>query len=299
MARPTKEGLDYFSFDTDFYDNKKVRKIMRACGPGAGTILTCLLCNIYKDKGYYILWEEDMPFDIADKIGVSEGAVSEMVNKALQVDFFDTEIFKKFKILTSHEIQKRYKAGTSKRLDVSFDDRFLINGKKNKVIDAGNNISSTINGQSKVKESTVNESKEKNRAKALVGGADENDQMELKNKYKALVENLDSTPPKEVWILIKDFISVNNPQFAEPYVDIWNIFAMTYKLPKFDIISDSRRKKFKTRFSEKGFDFIAVLEKIKTSAHLKGDNKTGWNVTLDWIIENDKNYLKILEGNYN
>ena len=37
-----------------------------------------MLCNIYKDEGYYIVWDEDLPFVIADIVGVSEGAVKEM-----------------------------------------------------------------------------------------------------------------------------------------------------------------------------------------------------------------------------
>lgn len=87
MARPTKEGLDYYSFDVNFFSNRKIRKIMRACGPSSPTILICLLCNIYKNKGYYIEWDEELPFDIADYVGVSEGAVKEVVKKAIDVGF--------------------------------------------------------------------------------------------------------------------------------------------------------------------------------------------------------------------
>ena len=128
IARPIKQGLDYFSFDVDFYDNLKIRKIMRACGPGGGSILTCLLCTIYRNKGYYILWDQDLPFDIADKVGVSEGAVSEVITKAVQVDFFDDYQFQTNGILTSEEIQKRYKAGTLKRHEVVIDSIYIVNG---------------------------------------------------------------------------------------------------------------------------------------------------------------------------
>ena len=108
MGRLLKEGLDFFSLDTDFLQNKKVRKIKLACGPQSVSILICLLCNIYRDKGYYILWDKDLPFLIADEIGVSEGAVIETLIKALQVGFFSQEIYDSQKVLTSEEIQKRY-----------------------------------------------------------------------------------------------------------------------------------------------------------------------------------------------
>jgi len=35
---------------------------------------------------------------------------------------------------------------------------------------------------------------------------------------------------------------------------------------------------------------------MSKSPFLTGD---GWKVSFDWLIENDTNYLKTLEGNYN
>lgn len=145
MARPIKRGLDYFPLDTDFLSNRKIRKIINACGPNSVTILICLLCNIYKDKGYYIVWDKEMPFDIADIVGVSEGAVSEVVKKALQVELFDNNLYNKFHILSSCGIQNRFKSCTAKRKDVEIipdywviDDINSVNGGNN-LINGGNN----------------------------------------------------------------------------------------------------------------------------------------------------------------
>ena len=127
MARPRKEGLDYFTLDTDFMDNRKVRRLIRACGPGSILILVKLLCNIYGKHGYYILWDDDMPFDIADQlVGVSEGAVSELVNKATQIGFFDQRLFTQYKVLTSREIQVRFLAATQKRIRVGIPDKWNL-----------------------------------------------------------------------------------------------------------------------------------------------------------------------------
>lgn len=170
MARPTKQGLDYFSFDCDFFTDIKIRKIARACGTASTSILICLLCNIYKDKGYYILWDEDLPFVIADSVGVTEGAVKEVILKAIQVDFFDSEKYEQFKILTSTGIQKRFRSSTLKRFDVSFKAEYLVidvnnlvsenkNG-NNGVIDGNNSVNDGGSTQSKVKKSKVKKSKE-------------------------------------------------------------------------------------------------------------------------------------------
>lgn len=149
MTRPLKQGLDYFPLDTDFLSDRKVRKIINACGPNSVTILICLLCNIYKDKGYYIVWDKEMPFDIADIVGVSEGAVSEVVKKALQVELFDNTLYNKFHILSSHGIQNRFKSCTSKRKDVEIISDYWINDVNNSINDSNNSINVDDNEQSK------------------------------------------------------------------------------------------------------------------------------------------------------
>ena len=79
MARPIKKGIDYFNLDVDFLRDIKVRKIMRACGNQSIAVLICLLCNIYQDEGYYMTWDADMRFLVADDIGAKESAVQDVV----------------------------------------------------------------------------------------------------------------------------------------------------------------------------------------------------------------------------
>lgn len=139
-----------------------------------------------------------------------------------------------------------------------------------------------------------------NRAKALVvaNATDSPSENALKSDYKNLVEELTGKDMITVWQGLKAFIAEKKPAFLEPYKDIWNIFAGNYHLSTVQGLSDSRRKKLKTRVTDEAFDFIKIMDKIRTSQHLKGGDGTGWKVTFDWIFENDKNYLKILEGNY-
>lgn len=67
MARISKPGLDYFPLDVNFLQDRKVRRI--SCRHHAAGIaaLTSLLCLIYKEKGYYISWNKDTLFDIAQE----------------------------------------------------------------------------------------------------------------------------------------------------------------------------------------------------------------------------------------
>ena len=287
MARPIKTGLDYFSFDVDFYDNKKVRKVIRACGPAAGSVLSCLLCNIYQWKGYYILWDQDLPFDIAEKVGVSEGAVTEIMTKAIQVGFFDQDLFNQYKILTSSEIQKRYKAGTLKRADAIITPEYIVIDGKNRVNAVNNQINDGSSTQSK-----GNQSKGNSLVVAVATPP-----TTTKDDFKNLVADLTGKDLKTVWSGLRDYIATKQPNFIEPYHEAWNLFAKNFGLAQVEIINDSRKKKFKVRIEEKGFDFVKILSKIQASNMLKGTDNN-WRVTFDWIFENDKNYLKILEGNY-
>lgn len=151
MARPLKQGLEYFSFDTDFFSDVKIRRISRACGPASTSILICLLCNIYRDKGYYIAWDENLPFVVADTIGTTEGAVEEVIKKAIQVGFFDKELFDKYKILTSNGIQTRFKSAVSRREGIEYVVDYLVSERKNDVIACKNEVIDDKSTQSKVK----------------------------------------------------------------------------------------------------------------------------------------------------
>ena len=126
MARPIKKGIDYFSFDVKFLRNIKVRKILKACGASSITVLISLLSRIYEDRGYYTEWNEDVSFLVSDEVGVSEGLVAEVVTKATQVEFFDKDKFKNYKILTSKGIQERYLEATVKRKSVVFNKEYLV-----------------------------------------------------------------------------------------------------------------------------------------------------------------------------
>ena len=45
-------------------------------------------------------------------------------------------------------------------------------------------------------------------------------------------------------------------------------------------------------------DFRAAVRKASETPFLLGANERGWRATLDWLIANDTNYLKVLEGKY-
>lgn len=154
---------------------------------------------------------------------------------------------------------------------------------------------------SKEKESKVKESKSIIRPKGLTAAfaADASEVKEMKKEYNSLVESLSDKDTTECWLQVKTFIQAKKPVFVEPYIDLWNIFGLKNGIIKEPVrVTKNRRKKIETRTREEGFDFVAVLQIIKNSDFLKG-KKTDWKVDIDFILESEQNYTKILEGKYN
>lgn len=60
MARVTKQkGFDYFSLDTDFFNNAKVMHIVRKFGAKGAAFLIYLYCEIYRSTGYYMVFDSN------------------------------------------------------------------------------------------------------------------------------------------------------------------------------------------------------------------------------------------------
>lgn len=132
----------------------------------------------------------------------------------------------------------------------------------------------------------------KNRAIALVG--EEAPTIVSKGDYEKLLEELKDKELKTVVEAFKDFLA-KKPAFLEPYTEYWNIAVKGCNVPQVKQLTDSRLKKLKARIKEPGFDFVKIIGEVHKSNKLK--NESSW-FSFDWIFENDKNYVKILEGNY-
>ena len=87
-----------------------------------------------------------------------------------------------------------------------------------------------------------------------------------------------------------------------PYQEIQEMFnRICISLPSIKTLSKGRKDKIKTRWSEIRTleTFEEICNKMQSSNFLKGDNNKKWKATFDWILENDNNWVKIIEGNYN
>ena len=44
--------------------------------------------------------------------------------------------------------------------------------------------------------------------------------------------------------------------------------------------------------------FEECFKKVQASDFCKGENERGWQADFDWLIKNDNNMVKVLEGKY-
>jgi len=130
------------------------------------------------------------------------------------------------------------------------------------------------------------------RAKALVVA--EATTGPTKSEYQKIVDEFTGKDKTTVVIALKEFIA-KRPEFAEPYVDYFNIAVEGTEIPTVRSIADPRRKKVKARVREPAFDYCEIIKKIRGSHKLK--HESSW-FSFDWIFHNQTNYIKIIEGNY-
>lgn len=178
MARPPKEGLDYFSFDVDIFEDDKLFDLQNEYGPLGEVIYFRLLCLVYKN-GYYYKFEsiDKLSRMLIKSIGNrwvrDKNVVSEVIPFLAECNLFSPELMRE-NVLTSQGIQRRFLKATGRRqrdtskywlLEKNDDSSGLITAPKNQIIAYNNSINVCNNSKNvndnfpKVKESKVNESK--------------------------------------------------------------------------------------------------------------------------------------------
>ena len=149
MARISKPGLDYFPLDVNFFQDRKVRRLSNRHHAAGIAALTSLLCLIYKEKGFYIAWNQDTLFDISQEVCCEEEEMQAIIDDCLSVGLFDTYIYKEYGILTSQAIQEQYHkiiTDSRRKYKLPLEQFWLIkegeDGTENNSAEIRNNINS-------------------------------------------------------------------------------------------------------------------------------------------------------------
>ena len=101
---------------------------------------------------------------------------------------------------------------------------------------------------------------------------------------KKNIDPIDENDSKEYYKVLNNI---------KEYFNNKNCFSKIMKL------TDKRKKKLICRLKESGYEsFIRAIDIAAKSKFLTGENDTKWKMDFDWLIKNDTNIVKILEGKY-
>ena len=175
MARPKKQGLLYFSFDTDFFYSDRRIKALRARFGNDGIVLYIwILCEAYKDKGYYLIYDDDCIDNMMTDLGLTEGFIKQVMEYLASRSLLTqiSTLASPVTTITSPGIQKRYQEamkGQKRTVDVKGEIWLLskeetasfIKVTQNEAISEKNHSISEKNPlkEKKVKERKVKENK--------------------------------------------------------------------------------------------------------------------------------------------
>lgn len=155
MAAPLKEGLIFWSCNCDILEDRKFRKGRKEYGIQFIYAYIALLCLIYSDKGYYIVYNDKTKDDVLwelrrlfeGKYQPTEETVGEMIELLVESDLFSGDHFKNG-IITSHHIQENYYRTTVDRKigdKINFDIWMLTEEEMRKISRRSLILSSFVN----------------------------------------------------------------------------------------------------------------------------------------------------------
>lgn len=210
MARPIKKGLDYFPFDIDWKKGALEYLYCMYGILGVAVIKLSLEPRIYGGEGYFVEYNERSSLIFSNEFGDQLSVIDkrdkkrheiydEIVRTAIEYGIFDKEMYKKYGILTSADIQETYVRAKEKSQRVEMESRYLLlsdvkipkNVELIGVYGEETPVSSPENStkESKEKKSKVNKSKEEKRKN---GGYDEIlsviEDEELKSLYYEFIK---------------------------------------------------------------------------------------------------------------
>ncbi len=113
-GRPVSEGLCYFSFDVDFFDNPKIKSLRRRHGNTAVLFYLRLLCDVYR-KGFYRKWDADYQEELKEQLGISDGQMQQVMTFLCERSLVDSKLLTSDTIITSLEIQRRFQQAVKER----------------------------------------------------------------------------------------------------------------------------------------------------------------------------------------
>lgn len=156
MARPVKEGMDYFPHDTDAMNDEKVETLMMLYGTKGYAFYFILLERIYRQPNFELdVSDAETRQILSRKITITPQEFETILKSSIKHKCFNKEMYEEYGILTSNGIKKRTTAVVDKREKMRKAYKPIVSEAETPQKPSSNTAEST---QSKVKKSKVKES---------------------------------------------------------------------------------------------------------------------------------------------
>ena len=261
MARPNKNNAEYFSHDADMRNDVKIKALRRRFSH-TGYAVWCYILETLTDTDFFEIDYRELNQELlAADFDISVDELRNIVDYCCKINLL--QLNEDRTRLYSETHKKRFSGLITKRerdRERVFATETKRKQKEISVIAAKTNFTDSSRGD---------------------------------NPYSKVKENR-----------VKENREKN---IVYPYQDIvalWNDICGG-SLPRVKALNDNRRQKIKCRLDEWSKDSDEwttkareLFERVIASDFLRGNNNTGWAATFDWLFENPKNWVKVIEGNY-
>jgi hypothetical protein len=212
MARKTKQGIDYFPLDVDFDDNVELFLLEKEYMGLAVLIITWQL--IYKNDGYYIRNNDDLYLMIKKRISLDIENIKNCILSAVKRGIFNEVLHKKYKILTSSGIQKRYFDAGRKKKEIKITPEFILIS----ISDYDNMVKVGINGVDSGGNATKENRREQNKNKIEYR---ENVSL-LESEYGSLIKKFGLDFTEKCMDKLNSYKGSNGKKYKSDYLAILN-----------------------------------------------------------------------------
>ena len=110
-----KNGFPTVKIDTDLFDRETIKAVIERFGSDGITTLIFAILAIFRNEGYYLYFDDDFVDYTSNQTGITADIVADVIDMAVDIGLFDSDVFEKFSILTNADLQKQYVACFYKR----------------------------------------------------------------------------------------------------------------------------------------------------------------------------------------
>ena len=108
MARPEKEGIDYYPLEVGVLKERRMHSMIKRYGSDAVSVFIHILNECYSNKGYYLVLDSDFYDFASDILLITEERLDEIIEALCEKGFFTIIEYDGRIILTSEGIQQRF-----------------------------------------------------------------------------------------------------------------------------------------------------------------------------------------------